>query len=251
MTKYILILSFSFFSTTIYSQKTDNTKKPLSKSSHLSLGVNVFTGIGFRNLNSDGKSSEIVQLRKEREIPMTNLSVGVMLRYKPSNNIAFEGGLQYSKKGYKTNEIIYNYGSIIDDRKGFEFNDLPVKGNLSYSYEYFDIPIRGMYTFGKKKIKFFSSIGLTTGLLISNKVKSSAEYSSGNIKKSEQDYTENYKTINLSPSFGVGISTNYWDKVNISLEPIFQYGLLKTTDTPISENLWSYGLNFTLYYSLN
>jgi hypothetical protein len=103
------------------------------------------------------------------------------------------------------------------------------------------------FTTGKKKVRFFTSAGITTNIFIKETQTFKLCYSDRSENKTIPT-NFNYNRVNISPSLSVGIDYKINGKMNLRAEPIFRYGVLKITDSSITSYLYSSGLN--LGYSL-
>lgn len=61
---------------------------------------------------------------------------------------------------------------------------------------------------------------------------------------------QNYRKLNLSPLISAGFDYRLNNKRSLKVEPTFRYGILKTIEAPVSENIWNAGLNIGYYITL-
>ena len=133
----------------------------------IQVGVNFSPDYCFRTLkNNDGSltSSSILKSRNENETGKLGYTTGINVIYNLKKSIGIEVGIQYSNKGYQTKMQDFTYGSMIDPRTGFVYNtsgQTPIQGEFIYNDYYIDIPLKVNFCFGKKKIRFITSAGLT------------------------------------------------------------------------------------------
>lgn len=222
----------------------------------LLIGVTASPDICFRTLqNTDGSSTTdmIIDLRNDNESPKFSYSTGLSFCYNLTRHWGIETGLQYSNKGFKFVNSDPTFSDQIDPRYGFIYTPqgpTPTKITFIYNFNYLDIPLRTIFTVGNRKVRFISSVGITTNILISATNTSIVEYENADTDRKTQEQGYDYKTVNFSPTASVGIDWQLCDKFNLRVEPTFRYGLLKIIDAPITEYLWSGGLNLTCYYAL-
>ena len=76
------------------------------------------------------------------------------------------------------------------------------------------------------------------------------EYSNGNTEKKSQSSTSGFNQVDISPMLSVGVDYKLNNKIHLYAEPTCRYGVVKTKDAPVVENLWNAGLNFGFYYAL-
>ena len=103
---------------------------------------------------------------------------------------------------------------------------------------------------GKSKLRFISSVGFTTNFLLSVKQNTTYEYADGRTDKGKQSSTSGFKKIDISPTISAGIDYRLNDKMSLIAEPMFEYGVIKTRDTPVTEHLWNALVNIGFYYAL-
>lgn len=254
--KKLLALIFIITSVFVYAQDSTQTKK----ASRFFIGVNFSPDYCFRTLkNNDGSdlSKTIVGIYNKIETAKFGFSSGFNLCYVITKHVSIDLGVQYSNKGFQDKKSGLTFGDMIDRRRGFVYNtnpsnaNLPTSGKIVYTYNYLDIPLKVNFVFGKKKVRFISSIGLTTNLLINSKNTFVGQDSTGkSIKNSGSNTTYTYNRINLSPTISCGIDYKANDKMFFRIEPTFRYGILKMTDTPVTQYLWNAGLNISYYFGL-
>lgn len=237
MNKFLIIL-FTLFTVTALGQKTKQGNK-------ISIGYIFSPDYSFRTLkNDDGNSSTdlIIKMRDEIEKAKFGYTTGFIVTFHFSNLLAFETGVHYSNKGYKTKE---------QDLVYFPPNpDLPNKVTTYYSYQYIGIPLKVKVTFGKSKTRFISSAGFLTNFLIHEKQTTNYKYTDGRKEKRNQFSTSDFNKIDISPMLSVGIDYKLTNRIHLSTEPTFRFGLIKTKDAPVKEKLWNVGLVFGFSYDL-
>lgn len=205
------------------------------------IGVNFSSDICYRNLEStDGSSTSniIVSQRDEREIPKFGFTTGLNVCFELNDNFALESGIQYSKKGDQTKYLGVNFGQLPPS--------FPEQVKYIYDYNYMDIPLRLNYTFGKRKVRFLTSVGVTANIFLNYKQTNIAVYSDRTEKKvSEQTF--DFERINISPTISAGIDYKINDKMSLRIESIFRYGVLKIIDAPVAAYLYNGGINIGYY----
>jgi hypothetical protein len=186
------------------------------------------------------KYSPVSDIINSMEIPKGSYTFGLNFCYNLSKKIGLETGIQFSNKGFQTTDVILNFAQPEPS--------LPDKFKNIYNFNYLDIPLKANLTFGKKKIRFISSVGIVTNLLVNSNITT---------VKTFKDHTE-YKTnpismvviqkINLSPMLSFGIDFKMNDRMNLKIEPTLRFGVLKITDAPTSDYLYNGGINFSYYF---
>jgi outer membrane protein with beta-barrel domain len=236
--KQLLILITTLASLTAQGQDTKPTQKIL-------IGFSFSPDYSSRTLkNNDGSTSSdlVIKSRNDIEVAKFGYTTGLNVCFNFSQLVGFETGIQFSNKGYKTKsqDLIYFPPSPSS----------PTKAKTTYSYQYIGIPLKVKFSFGKSKVRFLSSIGFMTNLLLNVKQTNNFEYSNGKTENKTQSSTSGFKKFDISPMISVGIDYKLNNKVHLVAEPTFRYGVIKTKDAPVTEKLWNAGLNIGFYYAL-
>jgi hypothetical protein len=251
--KYTILILTLFYSIIGLSQGNDNSGQT-NNAKHFFIAANFSTDVCYRTLKivdaSSIGASIVYDDRNKNEIIKIGYSTGINACYFLTEKIALEIGFQYSDKGYERKWSNLLFGSMIDPRYGFVYDstNLPKKIKYNYNDYYLDIPFRVKYFFGNKRINFVTSAGLTTNIFIKEVSTGVLEYSNGDIERQNNNSTFDYKKIDLSPTFSLGVNYKITESMYLSIEPTFRYGILKIIDAPLTGYLYSGGLNILYYY---
>lgn len=236
--KQLLILATTLASLTAQGQNTSPVKKIL-------IGFNFSPDYNSRTLkNNDGNPSNdlIIKSRNDIEVAKFGYTTELNACFNFSQLAGLETGIQFSSKGYQTKNQDLTY---------FPPNpDLPAKLKSIYAYQYIGIPLKAKFSFGTNQVRFVSSIGFITNFLLNVKQTSAYEYTNGNTEKKSQSSKSGFNKVDFSPMISAGIEYRLNKKIHLLAEPTSRYGILKTKDAPVTENLWNVGLNFGFYYAL-
>lgn len=208
------------------------------------IGINVSPDICYRTLkNNDGSSSNnlVIDQRNIRETIKVGYSAGLNVCFNIKNFVGLETGIQYSNKGYNTKKQ-----DLVFDQPAPSF---PKQSKLIYDFHYIDIPVKINFTTGKKRVHFVTSIGAITNILVKDTRTSLLYYSDRTEKKSSPN-NFNFSKVNISPTVSLGIDYKINRRMNLRVEPSFRYGVLKISDTPVTEYLYTGGLNISYYFGL-
>jgi hypothetical protein len=127
---------------------------------------------------------------------------------------------------------------------------IPNQAQYKYNYYFIDIPLKVNFTVGKRRIKFFSSVGLTTNLFIKETQTNIYIYSDRtDINTIRPSFTD-FRKVNFTPTLSTGIDWSLHRNVNLRVDPNFQYTAFTMTNTPLTGHLFSAGLKMSLYYRL-
>ena len=230
ITFFFVILSFSSFA-------KDSTSVGFKR---FVIGIYASPDYCFRTLtNNDGSSNsaDIINFREEIEIPMLSYTAGADLSYFIKKQFAISLGVNFSQKGYKTKSF------TLTDINGSSLGATQFR----YNYNYIEVPVKAIFVFGKNKIRFLASAGVTSAFLLYQQTISKTEDYNGTkeSKKGKPNYI--YNPFNLFLNGSAGVDFKLGTKIGLKIEPTYSYGLFQTIDAPITEYLWSAGLNVGFY----
>lgn len=234
--KRLLLITSLFISLLSVGQDKNTPPKLL-------VGINFSPDYSFRTLkDGDGSASTpfIVNSRNDREIAKLGYTAGANITIAFSPLLAFETGIQFANKGYKTKrwDLVYPDPGM------------PTKAKASYTYQYIGIPLKAKFSFGKHKTRFVSGVGFMTCFLLIAKTTTTYYFSNGNRQVMSQSNTSDFNKVDVSPVLSLGIDYQLTKKTHLSVEPTFRYGLISTKDAQVIEHLWSAGVNVGVNYTL-
>lgn len=243
MIKQITILLLTLTTFCSYGQGYTE-QNPVADFKRVQFGINFSTDVAFRTLktNNDNPSGEvIIEQRNKIETIKLGYTTGLNACYNINNFLGLESGIQYSNKGYQTKKQ-----DLI-----FENPDptLPEKSQFIYNLHYIDIPLKVNFTAGKKKVRFFTSAGLTANIFI-KKTQTTIFVYSDRTERNANPSNFDFNRINISPTASIGIDYKINERMNLRVEPTFRYGVLKIIDSPVTGYLYSGGLNIGYYFGL-
>jgi hypothetical protein len=239
--KRIFLILTTFPLLVVCGQDTKKKAKP----NRISIGLNFSPDYSYRTLkNVAGRPDGdlVIKVRNGDEAGKFGYTTGLNVCINLTKRTGFETGIQYSNKGYqtKTHDLVYPQPDPT----------LPAKAKYIYNYSYIDIPLKIKFVLGKNKIRFTTGAGLTVNFLVKEFQKNIYEYSNGTTVKKTQPSTFDFNKINLSPTISAGLECKINDKMYLKAEPTLRYAVFKNIDQPVTECLWSAGLNIGFYYSL-
>ena len=223
------LLSAFLVAITFYSFGQDDFKR-------FQIGVNFSPEVAYRFLSLSLPQS----MRNEYndiDAPKFGYTTGINFCYNIKSFVGVEIGAQYSNKGFKTK---------IDD---LVFDPLSSNATNTYkstlTYHYIDIPVKVNFTVGKKKVRFFTSVGLATNILIKefNAYTITDNSTKQVVEKENSGNTAGVKRVNLSPMLSVGIDYKINNRMNFRAEPTFRVGVL-------NNYLFNAGVNLAYYFGL-
>jgi hypothetical protein len=212
--------------------------------SRLSLGLEFSTDMAFRSLKNKDQSflyQNIIDERAIVEIPRFGYTSGIQFAYAFNPLLSLELGVKYASRGF---DIYYHDAAIV--LYPFYTEDL-LKVRYQQIYQYIDLPLRLNFTIGNKAVKFSSGIGLSTNFFLRQSVHFKQTYTdhvekgSTFITKKDVSYLN---SVNVAPFIAIGMCYDINEKMFMRIEPVVKYGIISTTNTPIREHLFEFGINF-------
>ena len=223
------------------------------KASSTAKSKQIFAGFSFspdyayrvlKNNGGDDFAPQIISSRNDMEIGKLGFTAGLDVGMNISRLFRVEAGVQFSNKSYETRKQEMYYQQPPPDPL------IPLTAKFIYNYQYIDVPLKLKLVVGKKRIHFTSVAGVALNFLLNANTRSLFEYPNGSTRKQEQSSTYDFKKFNISPLVSLGAEYRVKNNLYIKMEPTFRYGLLKTIDRPVTEYLWSAGLNIGFYFAL-
>lgn len=214
------------------------------------IGVNISPDICYRflkNTNQSKMANFIKSHRDDTEIIKIGYTAGLNICFNLQSMIGIEAGIQYSNKGYQTK---FQEQEWVTSNGVFDPSldpALPNKFKYIYNDHYIDIPIKVNFTFGKKKVRLFTSAGIITNVFI-KETQRNIYKSGGQTNENTQTSNINYNRFNISPMISVGIDYKFNERMNLRVEPTFRYGILKIVNAPVGGYLYNAGLNVSYYF---
>lgn len=219
------------------------------------IGISISSDICFRTLKNNGGNSFtdiIIKQRNKDETVKAGYTTGLNVCFNIKKFVGIETGIQYSNKGFQIKQRDAVFGSQLPPGTPLpqeQDEKLPNKIGFVYNFHYIDIPVKANFTIGKKKVRFFTSIGLVTNIFIKETSTTILKYSDHTERKAGT-INYNHNSVNISPVIGAGIDYKINNRMNLRIEPTFRYGVLKTVKAPVEEHLYNGGLNISYYFGL-
>jgi hypothetical protein len=235
---FILLLSISTFSTAQEKNKEPDQKTSSDKKFS-------FTGFAsadytYRTLfitkNADTGNTEaynaIINSRNNIEKPNFTFSGGFSIVWNSGKWYNLETGITYSDRGYKTDWI---------EVTGFSDPLVPDSIKLNYHFRYLEIPAKFMIGLSQKTL--YGGVGLSPGFLFRADADFHQLFADGHKEKSNSVEPYDFKRFSLAGSAHIGLRFRLNEKYSIRTESYFKIGALDIIDAPLSNRLWSTGLN--------
>ncbi|MFM1947344.1 MAG: outer membrane protein beta-barrel domain [Bacteroidota bacterium] len=225
----ILLLSTLILSTALsYGQSNSTSSENASKG--FQLGLNASPDYCYRTMPS------------YFEVPKLGYTLGLNTAYQFNQLFSVETGLHYSNKGTQTSmlDLVFIQPEPL----------VPNQAKYIYNYHFIDIPLKANFTVGSRKIRFFTSVGLTTNFFIKETQTNVYVYSDRTeINTISPNFTD-FRKVNFTPTLSAGIDWSLHPNLNLRVEPTAQYSAFTMTNTPLTGHLFSAGLKMSVYYRL-
>lgn len=235
MIKFKHFLSFGIIIVLIFGFLTNLNAQ--EKASKLSVGA-VFGGVyAYRNL--EGSLDHIIEMRNEAESPAYGFIGGLNIAYHLSDNLALESGIEYATRGYKSKgQGIDAEGNILSSYKARN------------TYHFIDIPIMASYSLTSNYVKPFISAGLAANIFVKEMHYLDLVNYSGKHDISNRRISSEKNTLGLEGILAFGITFPINESLYSKICTHYAHDLFKTTDTPITEKLYTIGVQAGLFYRL-
>lgn len=228
-----LLSTFAFGQT----ENSNSTRK-------FSFGINFSPDCAYRHLSANNNGDWLLEIRNDMESARFGFTSGFMAKYEFRPRFALESGLQFADKGDKHKFDSDDFVTIDPDK-----NDpsIPEKGKIKYHYYYLSVPLKVSYYWLQKDFNLFLSLGASADYFLAGRQKSIVHFS-------EETQRESNKIDGKVNPFGVvglagfGIEKNISQHLQFRLEPLFRYALTPLADGLLNEHLYSFGVNFTMFY---
>lgn len=209
------------------------------------IGLNISPDICYRQIfategNENNFTTTIINLRNSSEKPKLSYSGGLSVVYQYNPKLSFQAGLNYANVGYKS-EIAGFIGPVEED--------FPLSAKYIYNFLYLEVPTKVNFIFGENRLQYTVGAGLSSAYLMETKNTVVSYYADSTIRKHIQNQVP-YKPFNLFATLNVGLLYQLSNKWQLKFEPTFRYGLLRTSDTPVSGRLYNFGLSSGIYLTL-
>jgi opacity protein-like surface antigen len=206
-----------------------------------SFGFVFSPGPSFRSLNYALTNKWVEDIRNAEEVAAFGFSTGVTIQHALTKNAALQTGLLYSVKGEQTKFTSLKW-TTSDPH-------YPVKSKTEFHFQYIEIPITIAHSFGKSKLKFFSTAGVSMNMFTKKKTEVVSAFADEHKESSYSDVDAGYLKFNLAVILGMGIKYDASKRMSLYVEPVYKQFLNSIfTDDNAKEYLYSIGTNIGINY---
>ncbi len=226
----IFILTLTIFVSTYGQEKSD--EKATLNFKKIQIGINASTDF----------CSQIRKEKPDQPMPIDSLqttdgdelfkigySGGLNAVFNINKRLGLETGIQYSNKGFR--------GKWLDSEES----------KIIFNYYFIDIPVKVNYTIGKKRVRFFTSAGMTISILTKQTLRKVLIYG-GYTERETVETNFDLRKENISATLSAGIDCKINSKMNLRVEPTVRYGFLNILNSERwPSHLYSGGINVSYY----
>ncbi len=234
--KTLLVIGFILLTFSIFSQEE---KKFL-------VGAYFNPEASYRNLSvEDSDIQFIVDLRNRREISKFGFETGVSFEYRIKWYSSVEFGVGFADKGERT---------IIND---FQFGDQPNNNDPGYDirfvyhYYYLTLPLKFRFSFLKKNIRPFASLGVSTNIYLGSENEPLRYYPDGKKERGESEWykQEGFNAVNFQGIVSVGCDFDFKPGITLRIEPTYRHSFHSISEKDfIQSYLFSLGCSLSVFY---
>jgi hypothetical protein len=251
--QYKLITLLLFAAIAVNSYATDTTQ--LKQFNRVYVGVSFTPSVSYRFLSQNKPSTDIIEgigsnkyiidFRNKREVPSFCFSIGAKVGVRFTSFLSLETGVNYTRQGYQQKVKNLQFGSQWNGN-GYDSVDNGYEIKLYDVYHYINIPLGLNFNFGKGKINAVINTGVNFDFIAGKQTKSVSNIP-GFTNRTTTDRSP-FTRFNLSPFLGIGFDYQITRLISLRVMPTAQIQALKNIDTPITEHLWSAGINTCLLF---
>jgi hypothetical protein len=228
----IILLAFCFV---FYLTTTAQTSKWI-------VGLRFTPEYSYRSLILDHDvyyASFLANIKNKDEVPQWGCTSGIIAQYNFHKSLSAEMNILFVNRGY-TDKLL-SYGGEINSRSGFISSD-----EVYVKFKYIQMPLLLSYQIGSSKLHMNLAVGIVSGILV--QYKKVWHYPNGEESNDIQRNNPNINKFSLGTMAKVAVAYNLKDHWQISLAPTAYYSIAPTVVAPVSERLYSFGIETGLSY---
>jgi hypothetical protein len=232
-----------FIYSPLFSQGGTNITKPHKDYPDFQIGAIGSIDMCFRTLENKQKATSIDHLidsRNQDETVKLGYHAGIGFCMNISRNFGMEVGVVYSNQGYETKLKDY-----INPLPG---PGMPIKGRSIYNYNFINVPLKANFFIGKGKVRFYTSVGVITNVLVGQNETFVKKYGDGRTEYEVFNTNNPFQKVIFSGTIAAGIDVKFNKALNLRLSPNFSHSIGRFSDAPLSEYLWNAGFSADFYF---
>lgn len=200
----------------------------------------------YRNLSvEDSYFQFIVDSRNRREIPKFGYETGISFEYRIKWFTSIEFGVGFADKGERTviNNLQFGDQPNVND-PGYDIR-------IIYHYYYLTLPLKFRFSFLKKSIRPFASIGVSTNIYLGSENVPMRYYPDGKTEKGDSEWHKQdaFNAVNVQGIVSVGCDFDFKPGVTLRVEPTYRHSFHSITKKDYLQSyLYSLGCNVSVFY---
>lgn len=212
------------------------------------LGIGFSPDITYRTLRSTDEpySSLYISERDDIERPRWGYSTGLYANYIFNGRFGIGTGLVYTIKGYE----VTKHWVDLSDRRTFLYPESHFIQGL-YTFQYFDVPLTAMFTFGKSRLRSITQIGVIGSLLWAADYTYTSEYEDGRTDSWRSPVAQTLTVMDIGGYISTGIAYRMNENFDLRLEPNFRHAFASSRNSSYATDLfWNAGINASAFLDL-
>lgn len=228
---------------------------PFLMEAQLNSSLDIIFGMdhSFRTLSASDENPDYQNIIEVRRIekPQFNYRFGLNYNHRVNDHIFLKTGIRMARIGYIVKEDDNLRWPSEHDGMGGWKPDPNLPHNIKFVEDHFfiEIPFAGRYEFNQQKLTPFIEAGIMPHVYLGTRVVQQLGTEKTVEHRDEKD--NNINTLNLAGNVSVGLNHNLTQKLQIFGQTIFRYHFTGTYDNPISEHLYSAGLELGMRLTMN
>jgi hypothetical protein len=230
--KNILIILLFLFVYQGFAQEENGVRKKWY------FGLEASSFRSFRSLSGNSSTELVKNLRNGSEKPSVGFRIGPEIEYFLNTKLSLSSGIKFSNNQYRTNTTTLHWS---------DENQTQSSAFVSYSYQYFEIPLKAKYTFhSSNNIDFFISGGLISNYLMAYQIHKHEEKNAVWTKSSKTYPDKSFTMFQIAFQPGIRFRTNRSFQFQISI--FHQHGISAVNPNySLKEYLYSTGISFITF----
>lgn len=213
----------------------EELKVELSEQSNLSIGVLFAPEYDFRTVKSTDVVGDYLLEFSKDEKGRFGFTTGISIDYSIMKWLSFETGMMFSQKGYSKTMLLRENES----EELFE-------GKFKLGFYYLTIPLKAkFYVWDVAAVRLYTSIGFSPDFYLSKKITLN-----GDNMDYYQDGSVLFNKVNLSFLGNIGARYDINSKMYLEVGASYKHALLPLNDIKLKRNLYSFGLDISMFYRL-
>lgn len=246
MKNKILLLCFTLMLTNVL-YAAENTEVESYK--RLYIGASFTMNVAYRHLAAQSSLAQTtLDMRNKYEKPQWGFQAGPRLGVRATRWLSIETGVDYWRHRYSFRRDGLQFGSQWNGSIYYDSTSQGYSVKSIEDYHYLNVPVALNFSLGKRKLKGIISTGVNLSFLITKKTTYRLILNNDVLESNTVTDNGPYASFNVSPFLGVGVEWHLGKVLFLRLMPVAQMQAMKNVDAPLTEYLWSVGMNASLYF---